>query len=455
MPVRPALALSIIAVLCPRTEAGRATCSNPGLPVGSIASAELMPGRLTLSLASQLLPISSEEIVGEQGAMVLADEALLFSETRLSAEYTLTPWLAIGGSFPYRVIDIDVATRDPMTGAPVSSTNIHSRTERLSGSGDPALVAHVATDFPDSGIGVHVRLGTTLPVGHTEDNPHALGAIGQEHQHFQLGTGTLIPFAGIEVQRGVDIVGTRVTYAAWAFTNQSLYAGANGYQQGSRYSGGISASSGLGLRRFTFGVALDTFIEKAERWDGVIYTDEGNAGRFDLFAGASVSWRPLDQLALVVDARYPYYSHVEGQQLSYGLILGLGLAGTFDLKPRASWKGLDEKTIGEPGTAPDLVPEPGVITVFDMWAEWCAPCRELDQRLAGLARAYPGKLAVRKLEVVDAESAAWTRYLAPKRFDLPHIKVYGADGTLLFERTAPPTDLVRAVEDMLRQFTVR
>jgi thiol-disulfide isomerase/thioredoxin len=407
-----------------------------------------MPGRLTLNLASQLLPIRSEELVAESSGMVLSDERLVFSETRLTAEYAVTPWLAIGGTFPFRVIDVDVATRDPMTGDPVPSTNIHGRTETLSGAGDPALVVHFATDM--GGFGIHARAGTSLPLGHTEENPHLLGSVGQEHQHIQLGTGTAVPFVGIELQRGFSIADARAIVAAWAFTNQSLYEAGNGYQAGDRYSGGLSASSSLGLRRFTFGIALEGYGEMAERWDGMVYTDEGNAGRFDLLAGGSVAWRPLDQLAVVADARYPLYSRIDGTQLRYGVILGVGIAATFDVAPRVSWRGLDEQTIAPAGTAAELEPVPGRVTVFDLWAEWCAPCRELDERLAAIARKNPGKVAVRKLEVIDPESAAWQRHLAPGAFDLPHVKVYGTDGKLLFERTAPPAELARAIEDALR-----
>jgi thiol-disulfide isomerase/thioredoxin len=153
---------------------------------------------------------------------------------------------------------------------------------------------------------------------------------------------------------------------------------------------------------------------------------------------------------VIADARYPVYSHIEGTQVQYGLIFGLGIAATFDVVPRPSWHGLDEATIAPAGTAAELQPVPGRITAFDLWAEWCAPCRELDERLVAIARANPGKLAVRKLEVVDQESPAWQRYLAPGSFDLPHIKLYDESGKLLFERTAPPAELARAVEDALR-----
>jgi len=132
------------------------------------------------------------------------------------------------------------------------------------------------------------------------------------------------------------------------------------------------------------------------------------------------------------------------------VVAGIGLVSTFDLAPRASWHGLDEATLGTAGTAPRLAPVAGRITVFDLWAAWCAPCRELDAKLVALARRYPDRIAVRKLDVVDNDSAAWTTYLAPGGFSLPHVKVYRDDGSLVFERTASPDELVRAIEQALR-----
>jgi thiol-disulfide isomerase/thioredoxin len=140
---------------------------------------------------------------------------------------------------------------------------------------------------------------------------------------------------------------------------------------------------------------------------------------------------------------------VSGNQLDYGIVAGIAAIVAFDLRARPSYAGLDEATVGSAGSAPALQPVPGKITVFDLWADWCAPCRELDERLAALARAHPDRIAIRKLDVVDGDSAAWSRYLAPAGFDLPHVKVYTADGSLAFEKTASPAELVRAIEALL------
>jgi thiol-disulfide isomerase/thioredoxin len=441
--------LIVAAAMLPRSaRAGRATCSNPGLPVGSAASSELMPGRLSLALTNGLLPISSEETLDEGTGPVVYDERLLFWETRLAAEYAVTPWLAIAGAFPYRVVDVDVANSDPVTGDPVMVTNVHARTETLTGVGDPSLSSHFA--FDARGFSVHARAGTSLPLAQTEEDPHLLGSLGQEHQHIQLGTGTFVPFVALEAQRSFGAGKRRVVGAAWALAHLSLYDNDKGYRAGDRYSGGITASSALGLRTFSFGVALEGHGESAETWQGMVYREEGNAGRFDLMVGGNIAWRPNQRVALILDAKVPVYSYVDGTQLDYGLIVGFGIATTFDLRPRASWRELDVAVVARPGGAADLVPVAGKITVFDLWADWCAPCRDLDDRLAAIARAHPDRIAVRKLDVVDADSAAWGRYMSPGAFDLPHIKVYGADGRLLFERTAPPQELARALEDLLR-----
>ncbi len=427
--------------------AGQATCSNPGVPIGAAASAELLPGRLTLNLTNGVLTFSGTETLDDVSGPVRYDSHLVLLETRLGAEYALTPYLAIGGALPFRVIDVDVHYSDASTGMPrdPSFASIHARAETLTGLGDASLHVHAAV--LRGSFAIHARAGTTIPTGDAlEEDPFALGRIGQEHDHIQLGTGTFMPFIAAEVQRPVGTT----TLAAWSIAYLSVYESSIGYKPGSRISGGISAASGLGSKVLTFGVGADVHGETAETWNGVVPLDEGNAGRYDVLAGGSVAWRATKSLAITADVKVPVYSHVTGTQLDYGIVAGLGIVAAFDVKPRASYKGLDEQTVGPAGSATPVTPVLGKITVFDLWADWCAPCRELDERMAALARRYPDRIAVRKLEVVDSDSEGWKAFLAPGKFDLPHVKVYGTDGRLLFEKTASPAELVKAVEDALR-----
>ncbi len=435
----------VLAALAARAYAGQATCSNPGVPVGASASSELFPGRLTLNLTSGLLPISSSEILDDAAGPVRYDSHLVLLETRLGAEYALTPYLAVGGALPYRLVDVDVSYFDPATGAPREPTfaGLHARTETIRGIGDASLHVHGA--LSRGAFAFHARLGSTLPTGRTlDENPYELGAIGFAHEHVQLGTGTAMPFLSVEAQRRVS----RLNVSAWGVAYLSAYEGGNGYKPGSRISGGVTGSSSV-ARALSLGVAVSAHAETTERWNGKIPKDEGNEGRFDLLVGGSVAWRPAANLALTASLELPIYSHVTGTQLDYGIVAGLGVVMSFDLRRRPSYRGLDLAVVGPPGSATPVTPVLGKITVFDLWADWCGPCRDLDERLLALVKRYPDRIAVRKLDVVDPESAAWRAFLAPGAFDLPHLKVYAPDGRLLFERTAPPEQLVRAVEAAL------
>jgi hypothetical protein len=73
----------------------------------------------------------------------------------------------------------------------------------------------------------------------------------------------------------------------------------------------------------------------------------------------------------------------------------------------------------------------------------------LDRELAEVARRHPNDLAVRKIEVIDADSPAWTHYLAPGRFDLPHVKLFDRDGKLVWERSGSPAALAAGVDDAI------
>jgi thiol-disulfide isomerase/thioredoxin len=68
----------------------------------------------------------------------------------------------------------------------------------------------------------------------------------------------------------------------------------------------------------------------------------------------------------------------------------------------------------------------GKYTVFDIFADWCAPCRLIDARLREIT-AERKDVAVRKLNVVSFESPL-ARELGPDFETLPFVVVFSPDG---------------------------
>ncbi len=65
-------------------------------------------------------------------------------------------------------------------------------------------------------------------------------------------------------------------------------------------------------------------------------------------------------------------------------------------------------------------------TVFDLYADWCGPCREVDARLRQIVAHRPD-VAVRKLDVVDFDSPL-AREQGGKLRALPFVVVFAPNG---------------------------
>jgi copper chaperone CopZ/thiol-disulfide isomerase/thioredoxin len=68
----------------------------------------------------------------------------------------------------------------------------------------------------------------------------------------------------------------------------------------------------------------------------------------------------------------------------------------------------------------------GKYTVFDVYADWCGPCREVDERLREIV-ALRADVAVRKLNVVDFESPLG-KELGSRLDALPYVIVFTPSG---------------------------
>jgi thiol-disulfide isomerase/thioredoxin len=348
--------------------------------------------------------------------------------------------------------------------------NVHHRDETLTGIGDPMVLGSLASKY------VTVRAGLTVPLGRTEEDPFVLGDMGIAHEHIQMGTGTVNPVISLD---------GGYTWEAWrfggfAFTQQILYENSKGYQSGDRYAGGIFARRSFGPWAARLGV--DVQGETSERWNGVRHTDEGNQGRIDAMLSIGASWAATEKLAFDAMVKIPFITHVVNGQLDMPAIVELGVAYRFgktparghhhgddhdhehgdhddhddhddhehghDDRPPIDTTGADVVDLQPPGAAVDLVPVPGKLTIVELGATWCEPCKTLEPAIIELAKRHPDTVAVRRIDVVDWDSPVAMKYLAPKGYDLPHVKIFDAKGKLVFERSSAPGKLGALIDDI-------
>ncbi|MBI3931782.1 MAG: thioredoxin family protein [Acidobacteria bacterium] len=92
-------------------------------------------------------------------------------------------------------------------------------------------------------------------------------------------------------------------------------------------------------------------------------------------------------------------------------------------------KGADVRTLTEDGAAVgpfEKLRVPGKYTVFDVYADWCAPCHLVDRYLRRLL-ARRQDVAVRKLNVVGFETPL-AGELGPEFDGLPYVVVFDPQG---------------------------
>jgi thiol-disulfide isomerase/thioredoxin/copper chaperone CopZ len=85
----------------------------------------------------------------------------------------------------------------------------------------------------------------------------------------------------------------------------------------------------------------------------------------------------------------------------------------------------------------------GKYTVFDVYADWCGPCRTVDEHLRGVVAAR-ADVAVRKLNLVDFDSAL-ARELGSRLEALPYVIVFTPSGKRIDVAGAELTKIDKAL----------
>jgi thiol-disulfide isomerase/thioredoxin len=71
---------------------------------------------------------------------------------------------------------------------------------------------------------------------------------------------------------------------------------------------------------------------------------------------------------------------------------------------------------------------PGKFVLFDFYADWCGPCRSLEPKLLDLAGRHDDRLALRKVDIINWDSAVARQY---RLSSIPYLVLYGPDGNRL------------------------
>ena len=72
--------------------------------------------------------------------------------------------------------------------------------------------------------------------------------------------------------------------------------------------------------------------------------------------------------------------------------------------------------------------EPGRLVLFDFYADWCGPCRQLEPHLKSIGSEYASQLVIKKVDIVNWNTPVTQQYGINS---IPHLKLFDEDGNLI------------------------
>ena len=225
--------------------------------------------------------------------------SLDFRRLDLGVQYSIANNWKVMLSIPYAIKDQDASIEEIEPTSPrdreaiLANQDIHHRDETYRGFSDFSLLfSHRRLGILRDSDYLVGSLGSSIPIGKTEENPFSLGDAGLEHLHIQFGTGTFDPL--VELHYGTPLFG-----------DFSLNASVRGqfpfYKNNKTYRGSVELTSTAEVEYhlfdwLAFHAAYLGFYQSYAHWDGEQDINSGivlNAGLFgaELNAGYGVPVR--------------------------------------------------------------------------------------------------------------------------------------------------------------------
>ena len=202
----------------------------------------------------------------------------------------------------------------------IRNRDTHHRSETYTGTTDSDLFLgyQIAAVFTDNDF-LMGRIGTTIPLGKTEEDPWELGDAGLEHLHIQFGTGTFNPTANLQyslpLYRGLILTASTRAMVPF-YENSKTYRGATEVS----YTAGFTYSLFKSL--LVKGNYLG-FYQSAAAWNG---ERDINTGLRYTMAAFGLSWRGINDVSLAMNVMFPLTQgtlYDTGDTIEFGNLISL------------------------------------------------------------------------------------------------------------------------------------